>query len=465
MIPASTHARRRKALIDALDGAAVLLVGTQAPLRTSPINPYPHRQDSNFLYFTGCSQPGAAALIDQDGCTLFLQPPADDDELWHGHVDSLEDLRLRYGVERTAAIDTLEDACRDRRLLSVAVADPHASRKAAALVGRELVYGGDNGEQALVEAVIRLRRFKDADELVELRRAAAATAAAFELAMSATHPGGNEAHVAALFNAALAARGCTNGYGSIVTVRGEVLHNPDWVNPLQAGQLLLLDGGGELLDSGYGVDITRTWPVDGRFTGRQRAAYQAVLEAEEQAIAMCRPGVRYRDVHLRAASVLARWLLDEGLLRGSLDAVMESHAAAVFFPHGVGHLLGLDTHDLEQFWDLAGYAPGRSRDPHFGTAYLRMDLDLEPGFVFTIEPGFYVVPAILKNQALRDRLGDLVDWDKAAGWSDFGGIRIEDDVLCTESGREVLTSATPKSIQAVEALVGSGRSAWERLTV
>ncbi len=465
MIPALTHARRRADLTRRLGGRAVLLVGTQAPLRTSPINAYPHRQDSNFLYFTGCSQPGAAALIDAQGCTLFLQPPADDDELWHGHVDTLEDLRLRYGVERAAALDTLEQTCQGRALVSLAVADPEATRKAARLVGRPLEYGGDNGDSDLADAVIAQRRRKDQDELSELRRAAAATAAAFELAMSATRPGGNEAHVAALFNAALAARDCTNGYGSIVTVRGEVLHNPDWTNPLEAGQLLLLDGGGELRESGYGVDITRTWPVDGRFTGRQRAAYQAVLEAEEQAIAMCRPGVRYRDVHLHAARVMARWLLDEGLLRGSLDAALESHAAAVFFPHGVGHLLGLDTHDLEQFWDKASYAPGRSRDPHFGTAYLRMDLDLEPGFVFTIEPGFYVVPAILKNQELRDRLGDLVDWDKAAGWADFGGIRIEDDVLCTDTSPEVLTAATPKSIDAIEALVGSGASAWDRLRV
>ena len=465
MIPASTHARRRTELLRRLDGAPVLLVGTNPPSRTSPINPYPHRQDSTFLYFTGCEQPGAACILDEQGCTLFLQPPAEDDALWHGHVDSLEDLRLRYGVERVQPIDQLEAACKGRSLLSLAVADPEATRLASTLCGRELVYGADNGHPELAQAVIGMRRIKDADELQELRRAAKATSQAFKLAMASTHPGGNEAHVAALFNGALAARGCTNGYGSIVTVRGEVLHNPHWTNPLQAGQLLLLDGGGELLDSGYGVDITRTWPVDGRFTPRQRAAYQAVLEAEEQAIAMCKPGVRYRDVHLHAARVLAQWLLDEGLLRGSLDAVMESHAAAVFFPHGVGHLLGMDTHDLEQFWDLAGYAPGRQRDPHFGTAYLRMDLDLEPGFVFTIEPGFYVVPAILQDRALRERLGDLVDWNKAASWADFGGIRIEDDIHCTPQGPEILTSDAPKRIEQIEALVGSGSSAWERLSV
>ena len=238
---------------------------------------------------------------------------------------------------------------------------------------------------------------------------------------------------------------------------------PHYENRLQAGQLLLLDGGAER-PSGYGVDITRTWPVDGVYSGRQRAAYEAVLRAELEAIELCRVGTRYRDVHLHAARVLAEWLIEEGLLRGSLDGVMEQHAAAVFFPHGVGHLLGMDVHDLEQFGDTAAYAQGRERSPHFGTAYLRLDLDLEAGHLVTIEPGFYVVPAILQDTALRERLGDTVNWEAAADWLPFGGIRIEDDILVTEGAPEVLTHATPKTVAEVEALVGSGPSALERLS-
>ena len=238
---------------------------------------------------------------------------------------------------------------------------------------------------------------------------------------------------------------------------------PHYRNRLEAGQLLLLDGGAER-PSGYGVDITRTWPVDGVFNGRQRAAYEAVLRSQLAAISLCRAGGRYRDIHLHAARVLAEWLLEEGLLRGSLDGVMEQHAAAVFFPHGVGHLLGLDVHDLEQFGDAAAYAPGRGRSSHFGTAYLRLDLDLEPGHLVTIEPGFYVVPAILGDAALRGRLGDTVNWEAAEAWLPFGGIRVEDDVLVTEGEPEVLTHATPKQVSELEALIGSGPSALERLS-
>lgn len=463
MIRPETHAKRRAELARRMDGRSVLLMGTNAPARTSPYMPYGHRQDSTFLYFTGCEREGAAALLDGDGCTLFVTPPAPDDDLWHGHTETLEGIREQYAVDRVRPFGELEAACAGRDLASVGIADPERTALAAELTGSTLAYFPEQGDDQLTEAIIAMRRVKSPEEVAEHRAAAAITAEGFKAALRGTQVGGNEAHVAALFNAVLAARGCATGYHSIVTVRGEVLHNPHHRNELRAGDLLLLDGGAER-PSGYGVDITRTWPVNGTFSSRQRAAYQAVLESELAAIAACTPGARYRDVHHTAARVLARWLLDEGLLRGSLDAVMASHATAAFFPHGVGHLLGLDTHDLEPFWDRAGYAPGRQRSDRFGTRYLRMDLDLEPGFLFTIEPGFYIVPGILRNDALRESWGDLVDWDRYASWVGFGGIRIEDDVLCTADGPDVLTHETPKSIDDLEALVGQGPSALERLS-
>ncbi|MCB9793290.1 MAG: aminopeptidase P N-terminal domain-containing protein [Alphaproteobacteria bacterium] len=461
MLSPAVHAARRDELMQRL-GAPVLLMGAGNRLRNLPMNLLPFRQDSSFLYFTGCELPEAAALITPEGTTLFLPPPAEDDALWHGHVDTLEDLRQRYGVQAVQPPEALQARCAAAKPQhALAIADPARNALAAALTGLTLRYGEANGSEALAEAIIDMRRAKRPEELAEHRRAAQATERAFRATMAATRPGESEAGLAALFDGALAAQGLTTGYHSIVTVRGEILHNPHYKNPLREGELLLLDGGGEL-PSGYGVDVTRTWPVSGRYTPRQRAAYAAVLEAQAASIDMVRPGVRYRDVHLRSAEVLARWLLDEGLLKGSLDAVMERHAAALFFPHGVGHLLGMDVHDLENFGDRAAYAPGRARSEHFGTAYLRMDLDLEPGHLVTIEPGFYVVPAILEDAALRARFADLVDWERAAGWAGFGGIRIEDDVLCTQGDPEVLTGSIPKEIDAVEALVGSGPTPSER---
>ncbi len=460
MITPETFAARRTRLSQKL-GRPILLMGCGTRLRNLPINELPFRQDSSFLYMTGCDLPNAAALIEDGKCTLFLNPPADDDALWHGHVETLEDHKRRYGVEAVLDAATLESHCKGMKLATLAVADAKATRRAASLAGIPLSYGKANGDDALIDAIIAMRQIKGREEIEELRSAAICTAQAFHSAMSGTHPGGSEAHVAALFRGCLAARGLSEGYNPIVTVRGEILHNPTYRNPLRDGQLLLLDGGGER-ETGYTVDITRTWPVNGRFEGRQASAYNAVLEAQLQAIELVRPGVRYREVHDRAAAVLTQWLRDEGLLRGSLEELQASQAHAAFFPHGVGHHLGLDVHDLEQFGDRAAYPPGRGRDENFGTAYLRMDMDMAPGMVVTVEPGFYVVPAILRDPALREKWGAQVDWDLAQSWAGFGGIRIEDDVLCTDAAPEVLTATTIKGVHDIEDLVGSGIPAIER---
>ncbi|MCB9777381.1 MAG: aminopeptidase P N-terminal domain-containing protein [Alphaproteobacteria bacterium] len=467
MLSPDLHARRRAALSERLHGAPVLLMGNAQAPRNYPANPLPFRQDSTFLYFTGCARPKAAALITAGGhSTLFLVPPADDDALWHGQSWTLHDVAAALGFDAVAPLAELEAHCAaaGTALRTLAVADPAATARAARISGRELSFRDPDriGDQALAQAVIELRRVLAPEELAEMRAAAAVTAAAHHAAMGATRPGVPEAHVAALFDGVLAAAGMVPAYGSIVTVRGEVLHNDRHDGTCRDGDLLLLDGGAEA-PAGYATDVTRTWPVSGRFLPRQRAAYDAVLAAQRAAIDRVRPGTRYRDVHDTASRVLAQWLVDEGLLRGEVDSLVERGAHALFFPHGVGHLLGLDVHDLEAFGDRAAYAPGRSRSPLFGTGYLRLDLDLQPGMCVTIEPGFYVVPAILSDRALLERLGDAVDLDAARAWTGFGGIRIEDDVLCTADGPEVITAAIDKDPDAVCARVGTGSDPFAAL--
>jgi Xaa-Pro aminopeptidase len=276
--------------------------------------------------------------------------------------------------------------------------------------------------------------------------------------MAATQPGRREHHVRAAMEAELAARGMCPAYGSIVTVHGEVLHNVDYDNPIAPGDLLLADVGGE--HEGWASDVTRTWPTNGRFSPTQRALYDVVLEAQRVAIDRVRPGVRYRDVHRAASVVLARGLVDEGILHGDPESLVERGAHALLFPHGIGHLLGLDVHDMEDLGDRAGYAPGRARSEQFGLGYLRLDRDLRPGMLVTIEPGLYLVPALLADER---RCGPFVadgSFDRAAlaRFADVRGIRIEDDVLCTTDGPQVLTAAIPKRPDEVEALVGrSGR--------
>lgn len=455
MIHADRHAERRRSLSQRVQGP-ILLSGCGERARNLPMNKLPFRQDSTFLYFTGCALPNAALVIVDGESTLFLPKPDDGDALWHGEVDDFDTLRRRFGVDAVADIADLGAEVQRLQPRTLAVADESINARVGEWLGCALHFGRRYGDDALVDAVIAMRRAKAAAELHELRLAALDTAAAHRAVLGATRPGGHERALAALFEAVLTMRGSVPGYGTILTQSGEVLHHHGHEAALEAGRLLLLDGGGERVDSAYGADVTRTWPVNGRFDARQRAAYDAVLEAQEAAIAKVRAGTRYREVHDTACRVLARWLADEKLLRVSPDESVEISAHAVFFPHGIGHHLGLDVHDLENFGDRPSYPPGQGRSPLFGTAYLRLDLPLEPGWVVTVEPGFYVVPAILRDRALRERLGKAVDFDRAASWLGFGGIRIEDDIAVTDGDPENLTAAIPKQAADLEALVGTG---------
>ncbi len=461
------HARRRREFLSALDGPVLLMAGGWIP-RNYPANVCPFRADSTFLFFFPEPEPNAAALFDprDESVTLYLDERTPADALWHGAVPSFEERRAALGVTSVEARSELARSvaarCAGRRLRALALHDPRATAEAAALSGEALDFHAPArvGERELLLLLARLRTLKAGEELDELRRAAAVTRVAHEFALAWTRPGRSEQELVGLVEGAFLRQGCVPAYGTILSVRGEVLHNHAHANVLAPGDLVLLDAGAER-PSGYCADVTRTWPANGRFSPEQRDVYDIVLAAQQAALAEVRPGVRYRAVHLRAARVLADGLVQLGLLRGRADERVESDAHALFFPHGVGHLLGLDVHDLEAFGDLVAYAPGRTRSPQFGSAYLRLDLDLEPGMCCTIEPGLYFAPAILHDPALRERFRDEVDFPRAERFlacndgRGFGGIRIEDDVLCTPEGCEVLSAAIPKERAALEALIGS----------
>lgn len=456
----SVHRARREALARRVSGP-VLLLGNGLRSRNLPLVKLPFRQDSTLLYFTGCDRPWAAALLEGGRTTVFLPEPAPDDPLWHGPTPSFAELREALGVDEVAPRSALWERARPLAPRVLAVADEEVNREASAALSVPLAFARQHGDEALMDAVIAMRRSKGPEELAELRAAAAVTAQAFALVMAATRPGSTEHALWTGFEAALRLHGATPGYGTILSQSGEILHTEDHGAALQDGRLLLLDGGGEL-SSGYGVDVTRTWPVSGRFEPRQRAAYDAVLAAQRAAIARCTPGTPFREVHLTACRVLARWLVDEGLLRGDVDGLVADGAHALFFPHGVGHLLGLDVHDLEHFGDRPAYPPGVGRSAQFGTAFLRLNLPLEAGWVVTVEPGFYVVPAILGDPDLTGRFSGRVDLGRARGWVGFGGVRLEDDVAVAVDGPEVLTSGVPVDPDALSGVVGAGPTIEQR---
>ena len=449
--PSDVLQQRRARLAELVPGP-ILLAGHGELPRNYLANPHRFRQDSTFLYFVGLAMPGAAAVIEDGRTTLYL--PAEDpgDVLWHGEVPSHVDLARAVGADAVAPISALLPA--DRHALPMA--DSAANRQAAAWSQRPLDPARPvaTASPELLAAVVTLRSVRDSSDLLAMRHALVVTERAHRAAMAATVPGLSEFKLAGIVDGCIQQAGMVPAYGTICTVRGEVLHGRPTIRCIGDGQLLLLDAGAEE-PGGFASDITRTWPVSGRFTERQAAVYDAVLAAQEASIALVRPGVRYRDVHLASCRVLASFLRDEGLLRGEVDGLVEQGAHAAFFPHGVGHLLGLDVHDLELYGDAASYPAGRERSAQFGLSYLRLDRDLEPGMVVTIEPGLYFVPAILNDPRLRERLGGAVDWSAACDWLPFGGIRIEDDVLCADEGPVVLSETIPKQRADLEVLIGA----------
>jgi Xaa-Pro aminopeptidase len=457
--PSAVFVARRRALAARHAGPALIAAGLPSA-RNYRANTFPFRAKSHFLYLLGASIPGAALLLAGGRSTLFAEPEGEGDALWHGPRPTFEELREELQVDAVRPLEEL-DAALGAVGAPVATLPTEDARSAAwlsARVGRPIAASSGDAlaegspDVDLAEAMIALRLTHDEAAVAQLRAAAEVSARAHVLGMCATRPGGTEAEVAGVMVGALKREGMDLAYGPIVTVHGEVLHNEHHHGALAAGDLLLADVGGETPE-GWAADITRTWPVTGTFSPTQRALYDVVLSAQRAAIDRVRPGVRYREVHATAKRAIVEGLRSLGIFRGDVDGLLERGAAAIFFPHGVGHLLGLDVHDMEDLGDRAGYAPGRTRAKAFGDCYLRLDRDLAPGMAVTIEPGFYQVPAILRDARYVGAVGEDLRRDVLARYADVRGIRIEDDVLCTAGEPEVLTRSVPKEASEVEAVM------------
>ena len=427
----------RHALATGTPDRPALIAAGLPPPRNYAHNPYPFRAASHFLYLVGHALPGAYLLLDGDRATLYLNPPPPDDALWHGPTPDFDQLAATTGCTIRPLTD-LPRALAAATLTLPAIDAPTRAHQSQ-LLHRPIDALAPH-DHPLADALIELRLHHDAHAIAELRAAADATVAAHQAGRAAIKPGLTEAHVWAAMQAELTTRGMGIAYNPIVTRRGEILHERTHHRRLEPGDLLLIDVGAET-PGGWAADVTRTWPVGGPLSTTQAEIHQLVRTTQHTAIAAARPGARYRDVHLTAARTLTAGLVDLGILRGDIDELVADDIHALFFPHGIGHLIGLDVHDMEDLGDRAGYAPGRSRSQRFGLGYLRLDRDLAPGMAVTIEPGFYQVPAILEDPARTAKAADRLDRRVLARFADVRGIRIEDDILITDAEPEVLTAA------------------------
>jgi len=459
---------RRQRLLRQLAHPLLLFSGGEVA-RNSPTHAFPFRADSNFLYLFGPCEPGCAAFFDADsGHVSFFAPARTlQSALWTGPRPSFEALKQALEVEEVLEAERLEEEVGrllgGRLLHSLAVADERATRVAQKLVGQEMSFFKPDkmGPPEVLKALARMRLCKDADEVEEVRRAAHVSCKAQLEAMRHTRPGVGEQELYSRLLATFTRHGCTEAYASIVSARGEVLHNPVHSGCLQAGDLLLVDAGAER-PSGYCADITRTWPVSGKFSPEAKALYEAVLQANQRCIEAVRPGVWFRSLQRLASEILAEGLGEVGLLKAPVEKVLEAGALSVFFPHGIGHLLGLEVHDMGAFGNLGSLLakPAEGEAEAGEEAHLRADIALEEGMVFTVEPGLYFTPSRIRLAEFRESFGEFIHFEKAERYVEmnegrgFGGIRIEDNVLCTKAQAEVLTSGIPKQLAQVEALVG-----------
>ncbi len=444
---------RRQKLAQLIDFPVILWSGT-SPSRNFPANIYPFRASSHFLYFAGLPLENAVIRLVKGKLELFLDNPPPGAALWHGKMPSRDEIAEAIGADNAFPKSYLPEQVEEAA--TILVQDAATQAEQHQILNRLVYYPTQTKgiDRELIEAIIQLRLTHDIHGLDQLRKAAEVTVAAHIAGMKGTKDATHEANIRGVMEGVILGQNMGVSYNSIVTVQGEVLHNQHYHHRVQPGDLLLADVGAET-PLGWAADVTRTWPVSGRFSPTQRDVYDVVLAAHDACIKAVQPGVEYEVIHFSAARVMAQGLVDLGILKGNPESLVEQDAHALFFPHGVGHILGLDVHDMEDLGDLAGYAPGRSRSKRFGLGFLRLNRPLQTGMLVTIEPGFYQVPGILNHPEYREKYEETVNWEKLEQFADVRGIRIEDDVLVTDTGAEILTAKLPTDATAIEELVSS----------
>lgn len=459
----NTYVERRARLRQLVGHGLIVLMGNNESPMNYPSNTYKFRQDSSFLYFFGQHRDGLVGVIDADsGAETLLGDEIDiDDIVWYGEVTSVVQMAEECGVAHTAPMAALTEMVVQAQKAGrkVHFLPPYRHETMIRLHDLLSIHPSqqrDAASQELIQAVIQLRLVKSAEEIEELERAAAIGYEMHTTAMRLCRPGVTEAYIGGVLDGIAASHGSMVSFQSIVSMHGEILHGYPSARPLEAGRLLLCDAGAETREH-YCSDHTRTTPISGTFTQRQKDIYNIVVDCHDLALTHARPGVRWWDVHYDVCRLMTNRLKDLGLMKGDTEAAVQAGAHALFLPHGLGHAMGMDVHDMEGLGQtFVGYDEETRPSSQFGTASLRFARRLEEGHVVTDEPGIYFIPALIDLWRKEGTNAEFLCFDEIEKYKDFGGIRIEDDVLITKDGCRFLgEKRIPYHVDEVEAFLAA----------
>ena len=462
MFSKETYIARREQLRKDISHGIIIIPGNHEAPCNYKDNTYWFRQDSTFLYFFGLQREDLVGVIDCDSGKdyLFGNDYDIDDIIWTGPLPSVKELAASVGTDNSGSIAELHKYLNAKRPTS---ALPHYLPPYRADIRADIsemlgvTYSAVNRHASLdlILACVKQRAVKSAEEIEEIEKAIATAYNMHVGAMKMAMPGRYEYELAGFMEGEAWKGNGPVSFPVIMTTHGETLHNHGHNNKLEVGRMLVMDAGCET-PMNYCSDITRSVPVGGRFNERQRTIYEIVLSAQLEAARVTRPGITYKEVHQAASRKLAEGYRGIGILRGNIDDIVEAGAHSLLMPHGLGHMMGLDVHDMENYGQInVGYDNETRPSEQFGLGSLRCGRRLLPGYVITDEPGCYFIPALIDKWHAEGTCKDFINFDELEKWKDFGGIRIEDDVLVTETGSRILGKPIPKTVKEIEETMAS----------
>lgn len=461
MFPSSIYKDRRNRLKNEMESGLIFFPGNQEVSFNYLANTYAFRQDSSFLYFFGLDHPDLAGVMDLDsGKDILFGNDLDlSDIIWMGKQPSMKERGEQIGVEEILPMNdlaaTLQGAMASGR--KIHFLPPYRGEtviQISELLGYPLSGIRGQASEELIRGVVKLRMKKDQLEIQEMENMVDVAWLMHTTAMKMARPGTIEKEIAGAIEGIALSQACGVSFPVILTVNGQTLHNHYHGNMLVPGKMLVIDAGAES-EYHYASDITRTVPVGGEFSQRQREIYDIVLAANMAAIEAMKPGILFRDIHLLAGRVIAKGLISLGIMKGNVDEAVAAGAHTMFFPHGLGHPIGLDVHDLEGVGEpYVGYDSEIQRSKEFGLGFLRFGRRLQENFVMTIEPGIYFIPELIDLWKAEGKFTGFINYDVVETYKNFGGIRIEDDVQVTAKGHKVLGRHIPKTVAEIEELIG-----------